>query len=47
MKQRGEWVINGLKKRFPDKMLQYRMGFHAVPSLIHLHMHIIVINNNK
>jgi len=39
MKEKGELVIKQLQGR--HKNSEFRMGFHAVPSLRQLHMHII------
>jgi diadenosine tetraphosphate (Ap4A) HIT family hydrolase len=35
----GKWVVEGMQKAHPG--LTFRMGFHAIPSMRHLHMHII------
>ncbi|CAB4435588.1 unnamed protein product [Rhizophagus irregularis] len=37
--EKGQWVIEKMKQENPK--LFFRMGFHAVPSLRQLHMHVI------
>ncbi|CAG8439394.1 1787_t:CDS:10 [Ambispora gerdemannii] len=39
MKEKGEWVIERIKQE--DPKLRFRMGFHTVPSMKQLHMHVI------
>ncbi|GES75800.1 transcription factor bHLH140 [Rhizophagus clarus] len=39
LKEKGQWVIKKMKHENPK--LLFRMGFHAVPSLRQLHMHVI------
>ncbi|PKK77818.1 HIT-like protein [Rhizophagus irregularis] len=39
LKEKGQWVIEKMKQENPK--LFFRMGFHAVPSLRQLHMHVI------
>ncbi|KAK9766807.1 aprataxin-like protein [Basidiobolus ranarum] len=40
LKTRGEKLIEQLQKDFPEST-KYRLGFHAIPSLQPLHMHVI------
>jgi aprataxin len=39
MYKRAKWAVQGLLDQNPS--LAFRIGFHAIPSLGHLHMHII------
>ncbi|CAG8478822.1 11063_t:CDS:10 [Ambispora leptoticha] len=39
MKEKGEWVIERMKQENPK--LQFRMGFHTIPSMKQLHMHVV------
>ncbi|KAG9321945.1 hypothetical protein KVV02_006917 [Mortierella alpina] len=37
--ERATWLVERLKKEWP--MLEFKMGFHAIPSILQLHLHII------
>ncbi|CAG8534012.1 4137_t:CDS:10 [Paraglomus occultum] len=39
LKKKGQWVIDRLKEE--NAKLDFRMGFHAMPSMRQLHMHVI------
>ncbi|KAF8936692.1 hypothetical protein BGZ58_003842 [Dissophora ornata] len=37
--ERASWLLERLKKESPT--LEFKMGFHAIPSILRLHLHII------
>ncbi|RHZ52779.1 hypothetical protein Glove_457g64 [Diversispora epigaea] len=39
LKEKGQWVIDSMKEENPK--LNFRMGFHAFPSMKQFHMHVI------
>jgi hypothetical protein len=39
MKARADWVVETIRKEKPE--LEFRIGFHAVPSMKPLHLHVI------
>ncbi|GJJ67721.1 aprataxin [Entomortierella parvispora] len=42
LQERADWLLNRLKTETPDvPFLEYKMGFHIVPSLVQLHLHVI------
>ncbi|KAG0197364.1 hypothetical protein BGX28_009130 [Mortierella sp. GBA30] len=37
--ERANWLLERLKKEWP--ILEFKMGFHALPSILQVHLHVI------